>query len=86
MKALTGLLTQMQSSMTSGRKMTPEENAAFMAQFQSAMLQFTSQLGAPAAKPGAPGPGSNKAPRQPQKKPKEKADAPAAPAPAPERE
>jgi hypothetical protein len=84
MKTLTSLITQMQSSMASGKKMTPEEHAAFLAQFQSAMLQFTSQLGAPGG--AGPGPGTRKGPRQTQKKPEKKAEVPAAPAPAPERQ
>ncbi|MBI5241843.1 MAG: YIP1 family protein [Elusimicrobia bacterium] len=86
MKALSSLLTQMQAGMSSGKKMTPEEHAAFMAQFQGAMLQFMSGINAPAARPGASGPGT-KGPRPPQTapKPKKRAAAPASPAPAPDR-
>jgi len=50
MKALTSLLGQMQAGMSSGKKPTPEEQAAMMAQFQASLMQFMTKAGAPKKK------------------------------------
>ncbi len=53
-RALTSLINQLQASMASGKKLTPEENAAVMAQMQGSVLQLMSQFSAMnAARQGA---------------------------------
>jgi hypothetical protein len=49
--SVTGMLAQMQKSVAGGQKATPEEQAAMMAQFQSAMMRLMTQM-----QPQAPGP------------------------------
>jgi hypothetical protein len=43
LSSLTAMMNQMQKSMAAGNKTTPAEQAAMMAQFQSAMMQFMAQ-------------------------------------------
>ena len=81
MKALTSVLAQMQGTMASGKKMTPEESAAMMALFQNAMMQLASGAARPAASKGTARPAKTGPRLQAVPISKSKAAAPAAPAP-----
>jgi cell division septum initiation protein DivIVA len=79
MNALVGAFSQMQAGMTSGKKLSPQEEAALLAKFQGALMQLTSQIGTMSSsarqESAAKGPRGSRPPRS-DKKPKQ--------APAPE--
>jgi hypothetical protein len=63
MGSVTGMLSQLQKDMTSGKKTTPEEQAAVMAQFQAAMMKLMTQVRPAPATPrkGTANPGQDSA-------------------------
>jgi|GEM_PF-3574979 len=61
MGTATDMLAQMQKSMASGKKTTPEEQAAMITQFQSTIMQFMAQIPSPMSRQGLPDPGQKTA-------------------------